>query len=65
VTFDFAVHVDRETVDNREPEKCDEICWYTLKTLPTPMHSQWPVFYEKYHHLLSELVRNCAKMKNA
>ncbi len=48
IVFDFAVHVDQQTAVNREPEKCDQIGWFTLSTLPTLMHSQWPVFYKKY-----------------
>ena len=48
VALDFKVLVDPTTVKNGEPHKLDEVKWFTLDTLPTPLHSQMPVFLEKY-----------------
>ena len=48
IALDFKVLVDRDKVANGEPHKMDEVAWFPLDALPTPMHSQWPVFYENY-----------------
>lgn len=45
IGLDFKVYVDRLKVKNGEPEKFDEIGWFKLDDLPSPMHSQWPEFY--------------------
>lgn len=36
-----AVRVDPKTAKLGEPHKFDEIGWFNLKTLPSPMHSQF------------------------
>jgi 8-oxo-dGTP pyrophosphatase MutT (NUDIX family) len=48
VTFDFKILVNREKAKNGEPHKFDEAEWFTLKNLPSPIHSQLPMFLEKY-----------------
>ena len=48
ITLDFKVLVDRKKVQNGEPHKFDAIEWFTLNNLPTPIHSQLPIFLEKY-----------------
>lgn len=48
IAFDFKVLVDRSTVRNGEPHKLDEIGWFTFENLPTPFHSQFSFFLEKY-----------------
>lgn len=48
IGLDFKVLVDRNKVRNGEPEKFDEIGWFTLDKLPKPLHSQFPFFLEKY-----------------
>ncbi len=35
----FVIKVDPEEVKNNEPEKIDEIGWFTLDNLPKPLHS--------------------------
>ena len=52
IALDFKVLVDREKAGNGEPHKFDEIGWFTLKTLPSPLHSQLPHFLEKYREKL-------------
>ncbi len=44
----FKVLVDKEKVSNGEPHKFDEIGWFRLDNLPSPMHSQFPHFMEKF-----------------
>ncbi len=49
IALDFKVLVNRDQVKNGEPHKFDDVQWFTLKTLPSPLHSQFPGFIEKYH----------------
>lgn len=46
--LDFKVLIDRSKVKNGEPHKFDELEWFTLDKLPSPLHSQWENFYKKY-----------------
>jgi len=48
VALDFKVLINREKVKNGEPEKFDEIGWFTLNNLPSPLHSQTPKFLDLY-----------------
>jgi 8-oxo-dGTP diphosphatase len=52
VALDFKVLVDREKVKNGEPHKLEEIRWFTLDNLPTPLHSQFPTFLGLYKEKL-------------
>lgn len=52
----FAVLVDREQVRNNEPDVLDEVAWFTLKTLPKPLHSQQIPFFTKYKDELKKLI---------
>lgn len=48
ISFRYRVELDRGKVINGEPEKHDEIGWYRLDNLPTPLHSQMSSVLEKY-----------------
>ncbi|HET9641656.1 MAG TPA: NUDIX domain-containing protein [Candidatus Paceibacterota bacterium] len=48
IALDYKVRIDPSQVVNGEPHKFDEIAWFTLDALPTPMHSQYPKFLELY-----------------
>lgn len=48
ITLDFKVLVDPKKVKNGEPHKFDEIKWFALDNLPSPLHSQTPKFIELY-----------------
>ena len=48
IAIEFKVLVDREKVKNGDPHKFDAVEWFTLKNLPSPLHSQFPDFLEKY-----------------
>lgn len=45
ISIVYAAKVDPNTVKIGEPHKIAEIGWYTSKTLPSPLHSQ---FYKSY-----------------
>ncbi|MEO6536789.1 MAG: NUDIX domain-containing protein [Candidatus Paceibacterota bacterium] len=52
IALDFKVLVDRDKVAIGEPHKCDELGWFTLDSLPSPLHSQFPGALEKYRDRL-------------
>jgi 8-oxo-dGTP pyrophosphatase MutT (NUDIX family) len=48
VQLAFNVLVDPKQVKINEPHKFDDLGWFNFETLPTPMHSQFPKFREKF-----------------
>lgn len=52
ISFRFLVHLDREQVYNAEPEKHDDLGWFTLDKIPKPWHSQLEAELEKYKDFL-------------
>jgi 8-oxo-dGTP diphosphatase len=53
VALDFVVRVDRQKVKNGEPHKFDEVGWFTLDNMPSPLHSGFAKFLEKNKEGLS------------
>jgi 8-oxo-dGTP diphosphatase len=53
IALDYKVRINRDSVANGEPHKADEIRWFKLDALPTPMHSQWDIFYNQYKNKLN------------
>lgn len=54
IALDFKVRVNKEKVANGEPHKFDDVQWFTLSNLPSPLHSQFPNFLEKYKDKLED-----------
>ena len=50
----FVVEVDPAQVANGDPEKIDELAWFTLDQLPTPVHSKLHEHLESVKHLIVE-----------
>lgn len=50
----FAALVDPTQVKIGEPEKMDEIGWFTVDNLPSPTHSQFPKVYPHLKQFLSK-----------
>ncbi len=48
IALDFKVLVDPDKVKNGEPHKFDEFGWFSFEKLPSPLHSQLPLFFQKY-----------------
>ena len=46
--LDFKVLVNRKKVKNGEPHKLDAVEWFTLDSMPSPLHSQFPNYLELY-----------------
>ncbi len=60
IAFDFAVLVNPATVANGEPHVLDEVRWCTRDTIPEPLHSQLPVFFNNYQQQLERFMRPAA-----
>lgn len=56
IGLDFAVLVDRKQMKNNEPDMFNEVGWFTLENLPTPMHSQTPGYLKKYKNQLAKIL---------
>ena len=52
IALDFKALINPEQVKNGEPHKFDEVRWFTLKALPSNLHTQLPIFFEKYKEKL-------------
>ncbi len=50
VTLDFKVLVNKEMAKNGEPHKFDAVGWFNLDNLPSPLHSQLPIFLHYYKY---------------
>jgi 8-oxo-dGTP diphosphatase len=48
LAFDYRAQVNPNEVRIMEPEKCAEIRWCTIDAIPAPLHSQFPIFLERY-----------------
>jgi len=48
LALDFKVRIDPSVVKIGEPNDIDELAWFTLDTLPDPIHSQLPKFLDQY-----------------
>lgn len=56
LSVDFLVLVDENKWGNGEPHKLESVEWFDFTQLPEPMHSQWPIFAEKYANRLVQLM---------
>ncbi|OHA79180.1 MAG: hypothetical protein A2747_01245 [Candidatus Yonathbacteria bacterium RIFCSPHIGHO2_01_FULL_44_41] len=48
IALDFLVLIDRDKIKNGEPHKFDDIGWFVLDNLPSPLHSQFSTFLKLY-----------------
>ena len=55
ISLDFLVRVEPSLVKNGEPDMIEDLGWFTLGDLPKPLHSQLPIFFEKYRAQLETL----------
>ena len=52
----FAVLVDRDKVKIGEPDMIDELGWFRLDNLPSPMHSQFDKFMSLHGDCLRQIM---------
>lgn len=52
IALDFKVLVNEKKVRNGEPKAHEEIGWFSINNLPSPLHSQFPEFIKKYRKFL-------------
>ena len=52
ISLDFLVLVDKEKVKNGEPNKFEELGWFKLTALPSPLHSSVPGILKKFKNKL-------------
>jgi len=48
LALDFIALVNRDEVKINEPEMFDDSGWFTLNNLPTPLHSQLNILFDKH-----------------
>ncbi|MBI5357467.1 NUDIX domain-containing protein [Candidatus Saccharibacteria bacterium] len=53
--LDFAILVDPKNMRINEPDMFDDSGWFTLGTLPSPLHSQQQIFFDMHKKELEEL----------
>ena len=58
VALCFAVKVDPISVRINEPEMVDDSGWFALDNLPSPLHSQFEVFFTKYRPVLETIIQS-------
>ena len=56
LALDFAAKLDPSDTKINEPEKFDHSGWFTLDSLPTPLHSQIVRILKKYETRLEEIL---------
>lgn len=52
ISFDHKVKLDPQKVKNGEPEKFEELKWFKYDEMPLEVHSQLPLFLDKYREKL-------------
>lgn len=52
IALDFKAKIDPALAKVGEPDMMDELRWVTFESLPEPLHSQLPNFFESYRKKL-------------
>lgn len=66
IAFDHMVFIrDHEAIRNCEPKKQAEVKWFVRHSLPSPLHSQFPLFLNKYRDYIVERERDLAALRVA
>ena len=48
LALDFKVRIQVSTIKNGDPQKIDEIAWFSPDALPSPLHSQLGTFLDNH-----------------
>jgi 8-oxo-dGTP diphosphatase len=57
LALDYAVLVDPKEVKINEPDMFDDAGWFTLNSLPSPLHSQMEAYVTKYSKELQKILK--------
>ena len=57
LAIDFMVLVNADKVRNAEPHKFDVVDWFTMESLPTPLHFGFSQMLQKYKEKIEKLDR--------
>lgn len=57
ISIDHIMKINRDRVSIGEPGVIDEIDWFTIDTIPTPLHSQFDVFLKNYGQTIQEVLQ--------
>ena len=52
IALNHVVRVDPDQVENREPDKMDDIGWFAINDLPDPLHSMFESHFALVRHLI-------------
>jgi ADP-ribose pyrophosphatase YjhB (NUDIX family) len=55
LALDFKARIDPTLVKIGEPDMIDELRWVMFDTLPKPLHSQLPKFFQTYRKQLERM----------
>jgi len=56
ITLPHIIQVDETETKLNEPDKADEIGWFTLDALPSPLHSGTILFLKEHRELLEKYI---------
>lgn len=56
IAIDYVMKIDRQKVEIGEPGVIDEIGWFTLDNLPSPLHSQLPKLFKTKSAEINQLI---------
>ncbi len=52
----FIIKLDPSEVKNNEPESIDELAWFKLDNLPTPLHTGFAFSFNKYQKIFNKYI---------
>jgi hypothetical protein len=48
ISLDYKVKIDRQKAKIGEPDKASDLAWFKLENFPDNLHSQFPIFLDRY-----------------
>ena len=62
VAIPFFIKVNRDQVKIGEPQKMEDLAWFSLDALPTPLHTGFEYTFNRYKDHFENYVKNCASL---
>lgn len=57
ISIDHIMKIDRAKATIGEPGVIDEIGWFTIDTIPSPVHSQFDIFLERHKKTIQDILK--------